>query len=171
MRKLLPMVLILTIGSSFILKGQDNDSRTIKSDLVDNRKLEIDKSFIDATFQKLESTAKVGQNLSPILFTDSDVQDYLNIFEFDFMEVKTFTRKQAQETVENLIVDAKNKLEGFKNAKSINLIDSKSFYGDDSYLSRVLSMTIELVDKHDQFIQYELIFMEVNNKFKILSIN
>ncbi|MEZ5009051.1 MAG: hypothetical protein R2753_12945 [Chitinophagales bacterium] len=122
-------------------------------------------------YGSLEHKALTTGNAESLIFSDLDIQKYIHLFEANPTSFKEVDRTVAVQRIEAEVDNAAAKLKAINHSKNITLIDSDAFYGDESKLTKVISCKIDIVDKNDKPLLYEVIFIEVNGVYKVMAIN
>lgn len=166
-------LLILSVTSVLFAQNGNNSSRgvIIKNEAPNNRKLDIDNSIVNNLYASLSKKVLETGNVETMAFTFLDIQKYLNLFELDIISFKEVNRDVAEERITAEVANAKVKLKSINNSKNLTLVDTETFYGDDSKLSKVISYKIDIVDKNSMPKLYEVIFIEIDGVYKVMAIN
>ena len=122
-------------------------------------------------YASLEHKAMKTGNVESMVFTSLDIQKYIRMFELDLSSFKEVDREVATQRIQSEVDNAEAKLRAINHSKNITLVDSDAFYGDESKLTKVISYKIDIVDKNDKPLLYEVIFIEVNGVYKVMAIN
>lgn len=165
MRKLTLLTLLSVIATS-LLCAQASPNEKLK----DPNQLQIKQKTLDYLFKNFNKSLQKDCDGEAYVFSDADVDKYFDLFDSEPHHRKELDSETAKKNLVASVENAKAILSALNGAKAVNLLSTKTFFGDSMRKTRVIAFELGIQDKNKGVFQHTVYFVEFDGVYKILSI-